>query len=60
MIEAPEGEQSAARAYAQRYQKFRSQAEAVLDTEPLPLGHRETVRQYFENIRPDKESVTEL
>lgn len=60
VIEAPEGEQSAARAFAQRYQKFRSQAEAVLDTEPLPLGHRETVRQYFENIRPDKESVTEL
>ncbi len=53
VIEAPEGEQSAARAYAQRYQKFRSEAEAVLDSEPLPLGHRDTVRRYFENIRPD-------
>ena len=52
VIEAPEGEQDAVRQYAKRYQQFRSQAEAVLDSEPLPLGHRETVRQYFENIRP--------
>lgn len=55
VLEAPEGEQTAARAFAERYQKFRSQAEAVLDSEPLPLGHRETVRQYFERIRPDSE-----
>ncbi|TWT99009.1 hypothetical protein Pla100_21770 [Neorhodopirellula pilleata] len=52
VIAAPEGEQDAARLYANQYQKFRNQAEAVLDSEPLPLGHRETVRQYFENIRP--------
>lgn len=52
VIEAPEGEQDAARQFAKRYQEFRNQAEAVLDTEPLPLGHRETVRQYFESIRP--------
>lgn len=55
-IESPEGEQEAARQYAQRYQEFRKQAEAVLDQEPLPLGHRETVRQYFENIRPNQET----
>lgn len=55
VIQAPEGEQAAARRFAKRYQKFRSQAEAVLETEPLPLGHRETVRQYFESIRPDKQ-----
>jgi len=53
VLEAPEGEQDAARQYAKKYQKFRSEAEAVLDSEPLPLGHRETVRQYFENIRPE-------
>lgn len=52
ILQAPEGEQDAARQYANRYQKFRSQAEAVLDSEPLPLGHRETVRHYFETIRP--------
>lgn len=55
-IEAPEGEQDAVRQFAKRYQKFRSEAEAVLDSEPLPLGHRETVRQYFENIRPQNDA----
>jgi hypothetical protein len=29
--------------------------EEVLDSEPLPLGHRETVRTYFESIRPTSE-----
>ncbi len=52
LIEAPEGDQEAARQFVKRYEKFRNQAEAVLETESLPLGHRETVRQYFENIRP--------
>lgn len=55
-IESPEGEQDAVRQYAQRYREFRKQAEAVLDREPLPLGHRETVRQYFENIRPNQQT----
>ncbi len=45
-------EQQAQRAYVKRYQEFRSQAEAVLETESLPWGHRQTVRQYFEQIRP--------
>lgn len=53
LLESPEAEQTAARAYVQRYQQFRAQAEAVLDREPLPPGHRQTVRQYFESIRPD-------
>ena len=26
--------------------------EAALDTEPIPLGHRQTIRRYFELIRP--------
>jgi len=55
VIEAPEGDQDAVRQYASKYQKFRSEAEAVLDSEPLPPGHRETVRAYFENIRPKSE-----
>ena len=55
VIEAPEGEQDAMRQFAVTYKKFRSEAEAVLDSEPLPLGHRETVRRYFESIRPSNE-----
>ncbi len=52
---APEGEQKAARSYSERYTEFRKQMEEVLDNEPLPLGHRETVRKYFESIRPSNE-----
>lgn len=60
VIEAPEGEQDAVRQFAKSYKKFRNEAEAVLDSEPLPLGHRETVRQYFENIRPSNEDAGSL
>ena len=56
ILQAPEGEQQAARQYAARYSKFRREAEAVLNTEPLPMGHRETVRTYFEAIRPSSET----
>ncbi len=51
-LEAPEGEQLASRSFTAKYNEFRRQAEAVLDSEPLPIGHRETVRTYFESIRP--------
>ena len=52
---SPEGEQDASRTYSQKYTEFRKQMEEVLDSEPLPLGHRETVRKYFESIRPSGE-----
>lgn len=52
LVESTATEQVAQRAYAQRYQAYRRQAEAVLESEPLPTGHRETIRRYFENIRP--------
>jgi hypothetical protein len=43
---------AAQRAYETRYVEFRKRMEAVLETEPLPLGHRQTIRRYFEAIRP--------
>lgn len=49
----PEAEQSAQRGYRQSYQKYRKMSEAVLETEQIPLGYRQTIRQYFEAIRPD-------
>jgi hypothetical protein len=49
---SPEGRQSAARGYREKYQKYRKMSESVLDSEPIPLGHRETIRKYFELIRP--------
>jgi hypothetical protein len=47
-----EGRQQAARKYKEVYQKYRRMSEAVLDSEPIPLGHRQTIRKYFELIRP--------
>ena len=55
IMQAPEGEQQAVRQYAAKYKKFKREAEAVLNSEPLPMGHRETVRTYFESIRPDND-----
>ncbi len=52
IMTSPEAKQLATRGYKDRYKEFRKQAEAVLESEPLPLGHRQTVRRYFENIRP--------
>lgn len=51
---SPEGRQQAARGYRESYQKYRRISEAVLDSEPIPLGHRQTIRRYFELIRPEQ------
>ena len=51
---SPEGRQEAQRDYRATYDKYRKISEAVLDSEPIPLGHRQTIRRYFEAIRPDQ------
>lgn len=55
-----EARQSASRSYQERYQEFKKQMEEVLDSEPLPLGHRATVRRYFEAIRPDTNQAEQV
>ena len=50
------GRQKAARSEQEVYQKYRRLSETVLDSEPLPLGHRQAIRRYFELIRPQSES----
>jgi hypothetical protein len=50
---SPEGKQQAQREYRASYDKYRKISEAVLDSEPIPLGHRQTIRRYFEAIRPN-------
>lgn len=48
-----EGRQQAARALRNvNYDKYKRMSETVLDSEPIPLGHRQTIRRYFELIRP--------
>jgi hypothetical protein len=51
---SPEGRQQAQRDYRETYDKYRKISEAVLDNEPIPLGHRQTIRRYFEAIRPNE------
>jgi hypothetical protein len=53
-VRATEGKaEQAERPFREVYSEFRRQAEDVLLHEPLPLGHRQMIRQYFESIRPD-------
>ena len=40
------------RQYREQYQQYQKMSEAVLDVEPIPLGQRQTIRHYFESIRP--------
>ncbi len=47
-----EGQQQASRGYKDVYQKYRKMSESVLDSEEIPLGHRQMIRKYFELIRP--------
>jgi hypothetical protein len=46
------GPQRARRPQRDVYQKYRQMSEAALDAEPVPLGHRQAIRRYFELIRP--------
>ena len=53
----PEGKQDAQREYRQNYAKYKKLSDSVLDSEPIPLGHRQTIRKYFESIRPNGEET---
>ena len=52
-----EGSQTAERGYRDQYQAYRKKTEAVLQSEALPLGHRQVIRRYFERIHPDSQSM---
>jgi hypothetical protein len=56
---SPEARQKAQRGYKESYQKYRKMSDAVLDSEPIPLGHRQTIRRYFELIRPQNSDMNE-
>ena len=42
----------AAAAYADVYAAYRKEAEEALSREPIPLGYKEVVRDYFDKIEP--------
>ena len=54
---SPEGRQAANREYRELYKKYARMTEAALNSEPIPLGHRQTIRRYFELIRPQGDEV---
>jgi hypothetical protein len=56
---SPEARQQARRGYKDVYKKYRRMSDAVLDSEPIPLGHRQTIRRYFELIRPQNSDMPE-
>jgi hypothetical protein len=53
-----EGSERAAREYKEIHKKYQQISESVLDSEPIPLGHRQTIRRYFELIRPQASDET--
>lgn len=50
---APEKEQQAVRQYRENSEKYEALKESALESESIPLGHRQTIRKYFEMIRPE-------
>lgn len=53
----PEQEQEAVRQYRQNAEKYEALSESALESESIPLGHRQTIRRYFELIRPQGAEV---
>ena len=51
-IESAEQKQEAVRQYRKQAKKYEQMSESVLSEEAIPLGHRQTIRRYFESIRP--------
>jgi hypothetical protein len=49
-----EAGQVAKRDYREVYADYRKLSEAVVESEAIPLGHRQTIRRYFEAIRPEE------
>ena len=50
-------EESAKREFKEVYHKYRKLSDAVLESEDIPLGHRQTIRRYFEAIRPTRDDA---
>lgn len=47
-------EQQVAREYRKKVDKYEAMSESVLESESIPLGQRQTIRRYFESIRPQE------
>jgi hypothetical protein len=56
-VQSAEQKQEVTRQYREKVAKYEQLSESVLESEPIPLGHRQTIRKYFELIRPQAEQV---
>jgi len=43
------------REFREAFQEYRKMSEAVLQSEPIPLGQRQMIQRYFESIRPSED-----
>lgn len=50
--QSTEDDSRAVREYRQNSGKYEALNESVMETESIPIGHRQTIRRYFELIRP--------
>lgn len=55
-----EEQQEALRAYRQQAENYEALSESVLNSESIPLGHRQTIRKYFQMIRPSNDETTKV
>jgi hypothetical protein len=54
----PEARQLSSREYKEKYDNAKKAMESVVEGEPIPLGHRQMVKRYFESIRPSNADAT--
>jgi FKBP-type peptidyl-prolyl cis-trans isomerase (trigger factor) len=52
-VQGGEQQEEALRQYRQNLEQYEALRESVLENEAIPLGHRQTIRRYFELIRPE-------
>src|SRR5690242_7877211 len=45
---------------SRKAKEYEQLSESALDSEPIPLGHRQTIRRYFEMIRPQDGETDEV
>lgn len=57
-LSTTEASEQSKRELKEVYQKYRKLSDAVLESEDIPLGHRQTIRRYFEAIRPTRDDAT--
>lgn len=56
-LSTTEASEQSKRELKEVYHKYRKLSDAVLESEDIPLGHRQTIRRYFEAIRPSREDA---